>query len=201
MTVFLYKDKKNDRDSVKYIDLSRLGKLECGHYFPSIDIIGPAFSVSFDFDNDSYDDITTVLTRNEFNTLKKYNDKINKLGYGIEIGDSRHKLGLKYYSVIKPVLTKLTSKENDKLTAILKKQEEEHIITKYNLSQKDMIFINEKYMYSEYFDRGRIAYIYEDFEDYKQEYFASTGINIRSHISLSENLLELDDGRIVDFHY
>lgn len=72
----------DDRDCCLYIE-NKNPRWECNHYFGGITLHGSCFSRS---DFPDYDDLETVLSREEYKELMVYNEEIGKLGYGIKKG-------------------------------------------------------------------------------------------------------------------
>ena len=211
---FLYKENDtDDRDCVKYIDIGRLGKLECGHYFPHIGTTGACFSMGLYIDKIDFDNITTILTKEDFEALDRYNKQIDELKYGIEEGDNRHRLGLHFFEEIKPILEKLKSEENEELFLKVQEEEKEYLMDEYHLDEDDIEKILNNY-YLSYRDRGIVGCVYDDAEECGQEYIDSC-MNIDSwlepfidykkfgeHLIYNgEGYLELDDGRVVRLNY
>lgn len=165
---FLFKEKNNDRDCVNYIEIGSLGKLECGHYFSSINLIGACFSSSFKLDEIDFDNIESILTKEEFEKLSAYNDKINELGYGIIKNDDRYLKGKELYKDIEGIFNKLLSKENESLFEKVKKDEKEYVKNRWNLSDVDVGYIFNNYTLS-FQDRGIISCVFNDIEEASHE--------------------------------
>lgn len=78
--VFLYRvTGEEDRDSCAYLENKPM-RFECGHYFGRMILHGSCYCNS---DWKDYGDIETILTEDEYNTLRKIDAEISKLGYGI----------------------------------------------------------------------------------------------------------------------
>lgn len=163
MIVFLYKDlNTDDRDCVKYIDLGR--KFECGHYFARINLTGPCFSTSIDYEHPVYENIKTILTKKEFMQLIEFDIEIGKLGYSIKVGDERYQKGMKLYEDIQPVFDKLKSMANKFLFEEIINEERIFMAEEYNLDDKDIDEIFDNYSL-EYRDRGIISTVWDSIED------------------------------------
>jgi hypothetical protein len=165
--VFMFKENgTNDRDCVKYIESERLGKLECGHYFPSINLNGSCFSTSFKIDEIDFNNITSILTKEDFLKLDNYNKQINNLGYGITSGDERYLKGIELYNEVKEIFNKLLSKENEDLFLQVQEEEAENLgyVTKENNRYFDYEKFGEDLLESENYlelSNGRIiSYLY-----------------------------------------
>lgn len=73
------KDQSNESCCL-YIE-NKNPRWECDHYFGRINLHGSCFCHS---DFPDYDDLETVLSREEYKELIVYNGEIGKLGYGIK---------------------------------------------------------------------------------------------------------------------
>ena len=187
--LFLYKENNTeDRDCVNYIDIERLGKLECGHYFPSLNLQGACFSGGFN--PVVFEKITTCLTQDEFLKLHKYSKDIDALGFGIKEGDERYLRGINLFKDIKPILEKLSSTKNEKIFEQVQEEEKEYIQNEYNLDDSEMEYIFDNYCLG-YRDRGIICCIYRDIKEVAYEEANSE----------EERYLELADGRVVVLSY
>lgn len=106
--LFLYRIKdSDDRDCCAYIDAAG-PKFECNHYFSSIDVCGSCYSGS---EFPVYEEIETILTKDEYEEILTFNIFIKALGYGITKGDSRYRAGIKLIDSIKHIYDKLKSDE------------------------------------------------------------------------------------------
>jgi hypothetical protein len=215
--VFCYKENNtNDRDCVKYIELDRLGKLECGHYFPSINLIGANFSMGFDFEELKELDITSILNLDELKKLDEYNNLINELGYSITEGDERYNKGLQYFEEIKPIIEKLKSEDNQKLFERVVQEEIEFLKEEYNFDDEDIENIFDNIPYNLYYkDRGIVGTTYSDVEELATEEAFQLGITDNNSIVSQyfdyerfgndllqeQEYLELKDGRVVRYSY
>lgn len=187
---FLFKiNDSGDRIVVNYIEPDRLGKLECGHYFPSINLTGACFSGSliikkigekivfincFNEKQSDFDDITTILSKEEFVALDAYNKAINKLGCGIKEGDDRHLKGLELFKKIKPILEKLKSPDNEALFQKVIAEEREFIKNEHNLDDEEIDEIFNEYSL-DYRDRGIVGSIWNNIEEAAHEEAESYG--------------------------
>lgn len=211
--VFLFKEKdSDDRDCVKYIEINRLGKLECGHYFPHINLSGACFSMSFHLDEIDLNNVISILTENDFERLEQYNQAIDNLGSKIVEGDTRYFQGIQLYNNIKPILDKLESKENQQLFEKVKQEEIEYLKEQYFLDDDEVDYIFENYN-EDYRDRGIVGMVYNDVnklaQEEAEEYGYVTKENERyfNYEKFGEDLLEEDryvellDDRIVVLNY
>lgn len=213
--VFLYKENNTeDRDCVKYIKNEPM-RFECNHYFGGVNLEGACFSCGLnELEALNYEDITTILTKDEINLLIKFGEDINNLGYGIKIDDDRYNKGIRLCQEIQPVYDKLNSKENEELFNKVVEEEKEWMKEEYSLSDEDIEDIFDDY-YLEYRDRGILGSIYGDAEELGRENFDYLGFESNNTIieryfnfkEFGEDLLEedsyheLDDGRIISLNY
>lgn len=211
--LFLYKENNtDDRDSVKYIDVERIGKLELGHYYPRINLTGACFSQGLENEEIDFDNIQTILTKEELNKLSTYNEKIEELGYGIEKEDERYYTGIKLYQDIKEVINKLKSEENEKLFQNVVKEEKEIVEEQYNLTSEEVETIFNDYAL-EYQDRGIVGYVFDNLEEASKEEAYGMGYvsdeneryfdynKFGEDLLMSEHILELSSGKIVMLNY
>lgn len=217
---FIYKNNNGDRDCVKYAELDRIGKLECGHYFPQINFYGACYSGDLDeiLENENvideiFEDITTILTKEDFKKLLEYNKKINVLGYGLDTQPQKQEEAKLYFKDIESIIEKLKSEENERLFEKVVEEEKEFLKYEYNLNDEDVENIFDAY-YLDYKDRGIIGSIYEDYQELGEEEVDAFGYEIPEfienfidyeafgeHLAENGNYYTLDDGRIVSFNY
>lgn len=114
--IFLAKIKNtDDRDCVYYYDTTSFS-FECGHYFTGLRTSGASFG-GFENElreviNNNFDDIESILTKEEFLELFKLHDEIKALKYGIKIDTDKYNTGLELCNKAKDLLKKLYDKEN-----------------------------------------------------------------------------------------
>jgi len=210
--VFLYKDKnRDDRDCVKYISNNPM-RFECGHYFGGINLNGSCFSTDFNYEKTNYDNIITVLTKEEFENLIRFNEEIHNLGYSITKGDDRYNKGLELISEIKPIFDKLNSEENATLFEKIVEEEIEYLMDEYSLSEDDIKEIFNKYG-MEYRDRSIISYVFNSIGECAEEEAESLGYVTKNNerwfnyekfgedLLEEERYLELSDGRVAVSNY
>lgn len=210
--VFLFKDNSEDRDCVAYIENKPI-RFECDHYFGSVILEGACWS-GRNWDKINYNDITTILSEQEFEQLKQFDKDINNLGYGIEKGDTRYNKGIELCNRIQHVYDKLNSEENQELFKQVQQEEIEYLMNVYSLNEDDIQEIFDNY-YLDYRDRGIVGSIYENSEDLGYEEAYSMGyINDNDSITRyfnyeqfgedllqEEQYLELSDGRVAYLNY
>lgn len=210
---FLFKENNtDDRDCVNYIEIGRLGKLECGHYFPSINLNGTCFSRGFDINEIDFNNITTILTKEEFEQLEEYNNNISELKHGIKQGDERYNKGVELYQGIKSVIDKLLSTENKELFHKIIEEEKEYVENEYNLDTEDVEHIFNEYGLS-YQDRGIVGRVFDDIEECSEEEAESLGYVTKQNeryfdyktfgedLLESEQYVELPSGKIAYMNY
>lgn len=204
--MFIFKEvNTSNRYCVSYI---KRPKFECGHYFGSLNLQGACFSKSLKFPKN----IKTILTEKEIKQLLDYNNKDDKLGYGIKAGSKRYKQGLKLLEEIEPIFKKLESKENLKLFDEIQKEEREYLYKEYQLTEQNVDIIFNQY-YLEYRDRSCIGSIYNNKEEMGMkliDYYYPNIENIKQYFDYEafaedllngENYLELDSGQCVSLNY
>lgn len=163
--LFLYKENNtDDRDAIKYIDVSRIDKLECGHYFPSINVIGACFSQSLKLNEIDFNNITSILDKDEFAKLDEYNKNIKSLGYGLDTQPQKQEQAHIFYKDIENIIEKIKSVENLYLFEQVKEEEKELICQWYDITQEECQKIFDYYSL-DYKDRAVIGAVYQDFYD------------------------------------
>ena len=128
---FLFKENgTDDRDCVKYVELKDLKENHacCDGKF---NVHGACFSMSLK-DNISYEDITTILTEEEFKALCN--------------PDGRDLIS---------IIDKLESEENTELFEQIIEEEKEYLIDEYGFDEKDIEQIFDEY----YLDYKRLGFI------------------------------------------
>jgi len=194
--VFLFKDNANnqDRDCVAYVEIERL-KDRSKDIVGRFTIHGACYCTSFgnDYTNSiyDYDDVTTILTREEFNLMQ-----------GGEVTDD--------------IINKLLSDENQVLFDTVIQEEREYLSDEYGLDEEDINEIFDTY-YLDYRDRGIVSYVYKDAYDCGYEEAESLGITDSRRDDIAsryfdyerfgedliedEYFLELSDKRVVRLNY
>lgn len=209
--VFLYKDNSEDRDCCAYIEDNPM-RFECNHYFGSVILHGACYCNS---DFADYEDIKTVLTKEEYQALIDFDKAINELGYSIKVGDERYNKGIELCKAIQPVYDKLLSEENELLFDEVQEEEKEYLIDEYNLDEEDIETIFNEY-YLEYRDRSVVGYVFSDDYDlgYEEAFnfgYIDNNDSVASRyfdfekfgedLKEEEQYCELSDGRIVSLCY
>ena len=209
--IFLYKDNSEDRDCCAYIEANPM-RWECNHYFGSVILHGACYS-KHKFA--PYEEIKTVLTKEEYAQLSKFNDEIDDLGFGIVKGDERYNKGVELCKAIQPVYDKLLSEEAEEFFEQIQGEEREYLMDEYNLDDDDIDMIFDNY-HLDYRDRGVVGYVFKDVYDLGYEEAWSLGYvdnndsivsryfdfeSFGEDLSNDEHYCELSDGRIVSLNY
>lgn len=210
--IFLAKEKNSDdRDIVKYIEFNGF---ECGHYFSGLHIVGACFS-GFekelrDIVENNFDDLETILTKEEFKQMFAINDELKALGYGIEKDSEKYNKGMELIEKFENTIGKrLLSEENKKLFEKVVADEKEYIKNEYNLTDEEVDEVFDNYGL-EYQDRAIVCTIFSDFDDMVYEEKISLGYDTQPYFddeSFGRDLLdsgyyyELGNGRIVYYSY
>lgn len=148
---FLFKENRtDDRDCVRYVELKDLKEnhICCDGKF---NVHGACFSMSLKGDNISYEDITTILTEEEFKALCNPGGKD-----------------------LTSIIEKLESEENTELFEQIIEEEKEYLMDEYNLDEDDIETIFDNYGL-DYRDRAVVGCIYEDTYDLGYETAWSCG--------------------------
>lgn len=210
--VFLAKElNSDDRDIVKYIEFNGF---ECGHYFGGLHIVGACFSgfekefrdkVENDFEN-----IETILTKEEFKHLFELDDELDELGFGIEKDSDKYNKGMEIIAEFENTIgKKLLSDENKKLFEKVVADEKEYVKNEYDLTDEEVEEIFDNYGL-EYQDRAIVGTIFSDKYDMIEEEKFSFGYDKQPYFDdesfgndllESESYLELESGRIVYYCY
>ena len=210
--LFLAKIKNSDdRDIVKYI---KFNGFECNHYFGGLHIEGACFG---DFEKDfrdlvenNFEDLETILTKDEFIKLFELNDELKALGYGIKKDSDKYNKGLEIIKEYENTIEKkLQSNENKELFEKVIADEKEYVKNEYNLSDLEVDDIFENYCL-EYQDRSIIGGIYQDKYEFGEEMKFEFGYQNMPYFDVktfvndlleSENYYKLDSGKIVYYNY
>lgn len=188
---FLFKENgTNDRDCVRYVELKDLkeNNICCDGKF---NVHGACFSMSLKDDNISYEDITTILTDEEFKALCN--------------PDGRD---------LTNIIEKLESEENAELFEQIIEEEKEYLMDEYGFGEEDIEQIFDEY-YLDYRDRGIVGYVFDSVYDLGYEEAYSLGYVDNNSVAeryfdfekFGEDLLEeeqymqLNDGRCVCLNY
>lgn len=189
---FLYKENVDDRDCVAYINLNDLRENHvcCDGKF---NIHGACYSSSLGgrFHNANYEDIKTILTKEEYELLCNPN-------------------GTDLISIIE----KLESEENQVLFEEVIEEEKEYLMNEYGFDEEDIEQIFDEYGL-DYRDRGIVGCVFDDAEDLGYEEAWSLGYiqhnspmeryfdfeKFGEDLLDSETYMQLSDGRCVTLNY
>lgn len=210
--IFLAKElNDDDRDIVKYLEFNGF---ECGHYFGGLHIVGACFS-GFEKEfrekvETDYENIETILTKEELEQMFELNDELKELGYGIEKDSDKYNKGMEIIEKFENTIgKKLLSDENKKLFEKVVADEKEYVKNEYNLTDEEVDEVFDNYGL-EYQDRAIICTIFSDFDDMVYEEKISLGYDKQPYFddeSFGRDLLdsgyyyELGNGRIVYYSY
>ena len=210
--LFLYKVKdSDDRDCCAYIE-AKNPRWECDHYFGGTTLHGACYC-GHDFE--AYDDVDTVLTREEYEQLIQFNNDIKALGYGIKKGDERYQKGIELCKAIQPVFDKLCSTEAEEFQNGIIEEEICWLCEEHSLSREDVESIFDEY-HLDYRDRGIVGCVFDNSSDlgYEEAWqlgYIKNGDTIAERYfdyeKFGEDLLEdenyfaLSDGRVVTLNY
>jgi hypothetical protein len=209
--VFLYRIKDSeDRDSLAYIEENPL-RFECGHYFGGVNLHGACYC---GHTWNAYGEIETILTEAEYNALRKFDQDIGKLGYGIERGDSRYQEGVELCRKIQPVYDRLCSEDAKEFFQNIVAEEKEIVMDEHDLTEDEVEEAFNAYPL-DYQDRSIIGCVFEDTEElgreeaYELGYVGTDTNNVvekyfdfekfGEDLLNEENYYQLDSGRIVTF--
>lgn len=189
---FLFKENgTDDRDCVRYVDLEDLKKNHVcidGRF----NVHGACYSMSLKEEDANYDNITTILTEEEYKMLC-------------------NPMGKDFTSII----AKLESEENENLFNEVIEEEKEFLMDEYGFDEEDIEQIFDEY-YLDYRDRGIVGCIFDSAYDLGYEEADALGyVDNRNSIveryfdfeKFGEDLLEeeqyiqLNDGRCVCLNY
>ena len=184
---FLLKDNKDN--VVYYIDVNHMrtasGKLR---------VHGPSFSATLAVDDIDFDNITSILTKEDFELLADADDP--------------------------SIIAKLQSKDNEALFEQVQKEEAEYLIDEYDLDENDIadIFEVSSDITGGCKDRDVVVAIFQDVKDLGYETMLSWGYMNRFNrdvmdrffdfegfgeelLQIGDEYVELSDGRIVEISY
>ena len=190
--IFLFKDNSCDdyRDCVYYIKLEDIGK-----YNGTIGVSGPCFWQHITVNDIDFDNITTILTKEEFELLANADGKD-----------------------LSAIAAKLQSEDNAALFEQVCKEEAEYLYDEYDLDERDLKDIFDAVSFDGYKDRGVVANIYDDAEELGREEMWGLGYmnDYNEHVleqffdfegygndilRWHDAYVQLRDGRIVSLNY
>ena len=201
-------------EGICYYTQDEPAKFECGHYFAS-PYLTNASCLIHDFPE--YENLETILSKDEYDRLLKLKDDIYSLGFGIRGGDERYKRGLELrQSLLNDVYTKLTSPEAEEFFNTIVEDEKKKLADLYNLKdyQVDQIFDESPLGYK---DAGIVMNVCCDSKGIAEEFIDNyypqiekmDGFKLSYYIDYdelghdlvvdSDEYLELDDVRVVKY--
>lgn len=201
-------------EGICYYTQDEPAKFECGHYFAS-PYLTNASCLIHDFPE--YENLETILSKDEYDRLLKLKDDIYSLGFGIRGGDERYKRGLELrQSLLNDVYTKLTSPEAEEFFNTIVEDEKKKLADLYNLKdyQVDQIFDESPLGYK---DAGIVMNVCCDSKGIAEEFIDNyypqiekmDGFKLSYYIDYdelghdlvldSDEYLELDDERVVKY--
>lgn len=200
----------NDRDNVFYIEF---GGFECEHYFSSFNLSGACFcgfeKELYDVVLNDFDNLETILTKEEFIRLYHAKEEISKLGYGIDRNSEKYNASIRILDSIKDIQEKLKGKENNDLFSKVIEEEKAICMKAYDLTKEEVDYIFQCYE-GVYQDKSIIGAIYKDKQDLAENEKFNLGYDKISYFDdnafvndllESNNYLELNSGRIVYLSY
>lgn len=210
--VFLAKIKdSDDRDVVYYV---KFKGFECEHYFGGLQLCGACFcgfeKELRDIVESNFDNLETILTKEEMCKMFELNDKIKELGYGIERDSEKYNKGVAIIDEYNDTIgKKLLSDENEQLYEKVVKDEKEFVKRQYDLTDSEVDDIFDNY-FGGYQDRAIVSYVFNDIDELVEEEKFELGYEDIKYFDddafgrdllESEYYYELDNGRIVAYSY
>lgn len=153
-----------DRDACAYLE-NKPSWFECGHYFGGPILHGSCYcNISWK----DYADIETILTEDEYATLRKIADEFGKLGFGIKPEDERYQKGLALTEEIKPIFDKLNSEEACDFFQQIVADEKRIVMSEQGLTEDEVEEAFAEYPL-DYQDRSIIGAVFENVEELGRE--------------------------------
>jgi len=212
MKTFIYKNTTNDE--VVYIDITSSFKFECGHYYSGLHLCGSRFYGKSD--TPSYEDMRTVMSQEDMNTLFALDKEIEELGYGLDKDPEKLAKGQAICDKAKKLIfDTLKTEENDLLFKSIIEEEKEAMMNEKGLSQEDVDYIFDNYN-DDYQDREIVNGIYDSTYDLGYEEAWELGYVNRNDSTIEryfdfekfgedlledDNYLELPSGKIASLCY
>lgn len=213
MTHYIFLGRTKD-DGVCYYIQDKPAEFECGHYF-STPYLTNANCLTHDFPE--YENLETVLSKDEYGRFLQLKDDINSLGFGIKTGDKRYERGLALrQSLLNDVYDKLTSTEAAEFFGNIVKDEKRKLVDFYELTDYQINQIFDNYPL-DYRDANIVATIYDDDSEIAEEFIDNFYFNIddipgfklsyyidydklgHDLVLDSDKYLELDDDRVIEY--
>lgn len=161
---FIYQDKKSKE--VFYINTELSFNFETRrNYFSGIGLYS---SCTYSTCLKEYEDVITILSKDDYNLLKKYDSATTTLGCNIKEGSLRYNIGIEAMEMAKNIIKKLSSEENTKLYEDIIKKEKEYVSEEYNIDIGEVEDIFNNYP-APFKDRYIISNIYNSPEELAEE--------------------------------
>lgn len=189
--IFLFKENEtDDRDCVRYVELKNLKE---NHLCidGKFNVHGACYSMSLKESDADYENITTILTEEEYKMLCNPN--------GVDLTG---------------IIEKLESEENEELFQKVIEEEKEYLMDEYGFDEDDVEQIFNEY-YLDYRDRGIVGCVFKDAYDlgYEEAYsfgYVGNDTVVERYFDFEkfgedlleeEQYIELNDGRVVYLNY
>lgn len=215
---FLFKTKSKREDMDTYIiNYITPMSFECGHYFGGGGISSPYYTDELNLEKIDFDNMQSILTREEFEFLLKKQKELRDLGYGLDSPERKdeYEKGLEILKELDCIYKKLQSKENEKLFNSIVEEEKEFCSQKYNIDMEEVDELFEEYLNAgcQYQDRYIISHIFDNVYELGEEWVDSGCMTVSEEAKeyfdferLGEDIAEnnesyykLMDGRVVVF--
>ena len=214
MKHYIFLGRTKDEGICYYVQ-DKPAEFACGHYF-STPYLTNANSLIHDFPE--YENLETILSKEDYDRFLELKNDIDSLGFGIRMGNKMYKRGLELrQSLLNDVYAKLTSPEAEAFFNTIVEDEKRKLAELYNLTDcyVDQIFDESP---GDYKDAGIVMNIYYDSkeiaEDFIDNYYHQiddmSGFKLSWYIDYerlgrdlvqdSDDYLELDDGRVVQYY-
>ena len=196
---FIYRVKEtDDRDCCAYVE-TKTPRFKGGNYFARVILHGACYSNS---NFEDYDNIETILSKEDYEKLIKLDKELNHLGFGIVKDSDEYNKWVEICNEIQLIINKLLTSEAEEFYEDIKQDEDEWIKNEYNLSDNDLEKIWNTY-YLDYHDRGCVGYVYEDLYELGENEFDccyTLDDELKKYFD-NENYVLLDNGRVVSLNY
>ena len=200
-------------EGICYYTQDEPAKFECGHYFAS-PYLTNANCLIHDFPD--YENLETILSKDEYERLLKFKKDINELGFGITMYDDHYKKGFELSKSITDVYGKLISHDAREFFEKIQKDEKRKLVDFYKLTDYQINQIFDNYPL-DYRDANIVATIYDDDYEIAEEFIDNFYFNIddipgfklsyyidydklgHDLVLDSDKYLELDNERVIEY--
>lgn len=189
---------------------------DCGHYFGGGNLQGADHSYDLKLEDLDYDNLTTILSKEEFEFFVKKRQELHDLGYGLDTNTEKREQGYKILEEMQVIYDKLKSQENINLFNKVIEEEKQYAMQKFNLSRSE---VDEAFSYYKnatglpYQDRAIISIVFRDVSEVGVDYVdfeCSVDEEITNYIDYEklgtdiidrnqEKFYQLESGRVVEF--